>query len=123
MIKKLILIITLLTSLSSFAKISLYAGLGKNFADLSAARLGVDNWEFGIFSENTYGANKLFHLSKNYYTTLGFGIQNSELSILTGFGFNYFDLALFGLRGELYAVTTASSVIDAAGTIGVSWNF
>lgn len=123
MIKKLIFIIILLVSIESHAKLSVYAGLGKNFSGLGAARLGVDKWEFGIFSENTYGANKLFHLSKNYYTTLGFGVQNSELSILSGFGFNFFDFALFGLRGELYAVTTASSNIDAAGSIGVSWNF
>ncbi len=42
MIKKFIFIIILLVSIESHAKLSVYAGLGKNFSGLGAARLGVD---------------------------------------------------------------------------------
>ena len=123
MVKKLLVLSLLCFSFSASAKLSLFVGAKTNFAGVSAARLGVDNWEFGQFVDGTIGANKRFKYSQNYYAVFGFGVSNSEPSILSGFGFNFFRFAGFGLRGELYAVTAMNSTIKAAGTLGVSWNY
>lgn len=123
MVKNIFFISILFFSFSAQAKLSAFIGMKTNFAGLGAARLGIDDWEVGQFIDGVYGANKRFKYSKNYYATFGIGLSNSNPAILSGFGFNFFRFLNFGLRGELYAVTSLNSNIKAAGTLGASWNY
>ena len=122
--KSIVLLTLIFFTTSSSAKISAYLGAAQNYGSLGAARIGFDEWEIGQFAPVTYGANKLFTFSETYYATLGFGLTAPfALAIMSGFGFNWGEFLGFGLRGELYTVTSTSGNLDGAGVLGASWNF
>jgi hypothetical protein len=124
MVNKLLITMLLTLSLNTYAKVSGYLGARTNFGGLGAARIGIDTWEFGQFAPGTYGANKRIPFSNEYFAVFGAGITSpSELALLTGFGFNFFNFWNFGLRGELYTVSATNSVLSGAGTLGLSWNY
>ena len=120
----LLLLLFIFTSANCFAKVSAYLAARNNFGGIGAARIGYNAWEAGQFAPSAFGVNKKFMLSQNYYSTFGVGIAApAELAILSGVGFNAFNFLLFGVRGELYAVSTTGGVLSGAGTLGISWNY
>ena len=125
MVKRILLILAIITSFNTYAAgPTVFVGAGTNYAGLGALRVGFNDWEAGIFAQGSFGVNKIFRSSKNYYATLGFGMDSAlSPALLGGVGFNYFSLLGFGLRGELYSITTYNGKLSGAGTLVVSWNF
>jgi hypothetical protein len=119
-----ILTLSIFTPKNSFSKISGFLATRQNFGGLGAARLGVNDIEFGIFAPGAIGINKKFSISNEYYAAFGFGITSPSAPIvMTGFGFNYWRFLGLGLRGELFTYTSTSGVLDGAGLLGASWNY
>ena len=124
MVKKTLLLLVILSSFNSYAKLKVFAGFNTNYAGLGSFRVGLNDWELGLFAKGALGVNKIFHSSKNYYATLGFGVDSAyNPAMFGGVGFNYLNIMGFGLRGELYSITTFNGNLSGAGTLGVSWNF
>lgn len=125
MVKKLLLIIllSLFVSTSAQAKIHAYAGFGINYASLGTARIGFGDWEIGKYASRSFAINKLFHLSKSVYGSLGAGFVGNGAGMVASFGYNW-DLWLgFGLRTELYAEQSFSNYSSGAALLGLSFNF
>jgi len=125
MVKKLIFFfLVLFFSHTTFASVHLFLGARSNFSGVSAARVGIDKWELGLYSSNTYAIDKIFNISKNFYANFGFGYNaDNSPAIVGGAGFNVDFVLGLGLRGEIYTVTTAKGYLQGAGTLGISWNF
>ncbi|MGB0454121.1 MAG: hypothetical protein ACPGJV_10450 [Bacteriovoracaceae bacterium] len=121
----LILLITLGIFQSAKAQISAYAAFGPNFAGLGSARVGLGDWELGVYAPGAFALNKVFKLKRDsLYAVGGLGyFYTGTGGIVAGGGYNYEVAFRMGLRLELVAMQGFDGYSSAVGVFGASFNF
>jgi hypothetical protein len=120
----LILIVFSISIQKAEAQFHSYLGAAPNYAGVGALRVGLDEWEVGRFSPNSLGINKLFKIGNTFYGTFGIALAFPQsMAFIAGGGFHKELYFSFGVRGELFMVTSVEGYSKGAGTLGVAWNF
>jgi hypothetical protein len=122
-LKKILLCILLLTSLSCFAednrKFSLFVGLGELY-NVHSYRLGISSWEIGKMNNGVGAVAKNFYAGNSYVSfgpAITFGAGGGGVYGAVGYDFTFFNFLY--LKTELNAAATFDNYNIGTAMIGL----